>query len=210
MTMLINFNTITNAHTITKEPSSIDEFFHNEKFKHTDINEHLETIKNYASYCNHVTEMGTRDVVSTWALLAARPKKIVCIDINPCPIDTAKRLAEKENIEFEFKQADTIHPDFSIEETDLLFIDTWHVYSQLRKELIKHSGKVRKCIILHDTTTYEYVDEDELRNQTLYTTNNLGKKGLWPAVMDFLDENSGWYIRERFFNNNGLTILARR
>ena len=36
------------------------------------------------------------------------------------------------------------------------------------------------------------------------------KKGLWPAITDFLLSNPEWYIKERFTNNHGLTILARK
>ena len=35
-------------------------------------------------------------------------------------------------------------------------------------------------------------------------------KGLMPAVNEFLDSNKDWYLKERFTNNNGLTILERR
>ena len=36
--------------------------------------------------------------------------------------------------------------------TDLLFVDTWHVYAQLKRELDTHGHHVRKYIVLHDTT----------------------------------------------------------
>ena len=36
------------------------------------------------------------------------------------------------------------------------------------------------------------------------------RKGLWPAVLEFLHNNQEWYLKERFINNNGLTILARK
>ena len=35
-------------------------------------------------------------------------------------------------------------------------------------------------------------------------------KGLWPAVTEFLETHPEWYLKERFTNNNGLTILARK
>ena len=41
----------------------------------TDIREHLLTLMFYAFECKHITEMGVRDVVSTWAFLAAKPNK---------------------------------------------------------------------------------------------------------------------------------------
>jgi len=34
-------------------------------------------------------------------------------------------------------------------------------------------------------------------------------KGLWPAVEEFINEHPEWKIKERFTNNNGLTILER-
>ena len=36
----------------------------------SDIFEHLPTLRRYAGQCEHVTELGVRTVVSTWALLA--------------------------------------------------------------------------------------------------------------------------------------------
>jgi hypothetical protein len=38
------------------------------------------------------------------------------------------------------------------------------------------------------------------------------KYGLWTAVIDFLETEKGkiWDVKERFTNNNGLTILERR
>ena len=35
-------------------------------------------------------------------------------------------------------------------------------------------------------------------------------RGLWPAVTEFLQNNDDWYLKERYTNNNGLTVLARK
>ena len=48
----------------------------------SDINEHLPILKNYAKNCQHITEMGVRSVVSTYALVSANPRKIICIDLH--------------------------------------------------------------------------------------------------------------------------------
>ncbi len=161
----------------------------------SDINEHMPTLQKYASECKHITEMGVRTVVSTWAFLEAKPKKLVSIDINDCPISQAQNLAKDAGIDFAFIRGDT--RKIEIEETDLLFIDTWHVYEQLQKELELHANKAKKYIILHDTTTFGVRGEDP---------NQLG---LWPAVEEFLNTNTNWKLRERFYNNNGLTVLER-
>jgi hypothetical protein len=94
----------------------------------SDINGHMMALKNYASECQHITEMGVRNVVSTWAFLAAKPKKLVSIDIVQCPIQEAADAASEAEIDFEFIVADTSESKLDIEKTDLLFIDTLHIY----------------------------------------------------------------------------------
>ena len=84
-----------------------------------------------------------------------------------------------------------------LEETDLLFIDTWHVYEQLKTELALHAGRARKWIILHDTQTFGITGE------------TAGHRGLLPALEEFLDGNPVWRRVEHFTNCNGLTILER-
>ncbi len=51
----------------------------------------------------------------------------------------------KKSITLEFIEGNDLHVDLG-EGVDLLFIDTWHVYPQLKRELEIHSPKVRKCI----------------------------------------------------------------
>jgi hypothetical protein len=97
-----------------------------------------------------------------------------------------------------------------MEPCDLLFIDTWHCYLQLKKELTRHHSKVNKYIILHDTVSYANVDEksaDEMGVLNHIETNL--PKGLWSAVEEFLYENKNWVVWEKKPNNNGLTILKR-
>jgi hypothetical protein len=189
--------------------NTILEYFEHEKNKPTDINEHLETIKQYAEKCDHVTEMGVRSVVTTWAFLAAKPKRLVSFDIKSCPIEEASRLAAEAGISFDFYIADTASPLLAIEETDLLFIDTWHIYDQLKEELKLHSSKVKKYIVLHDTTTFAYNGEGHVYTECRIKINQ-PPKGLWPAIEEFLSINPEWTLHERFTHNNGLTILARK
>lgn len=167
----------------------------------SDINELLPILKKYAENCDHVTEMGVRWVVSTYALMMGMPKKLVSYDIVSIEnfgvsVSELKKVAGDNNVVYDFIVADTTN--LEIEETDLLFIDTWHVYPQLKKELELHAKKVRKYIAFHDTETFEYLGEDE------------GYVGLWPAIEEFLDENKDWVISERFAHCNGLTVLKKR
>jgi hypothetical protein len=177
----------------------------------SDINEHFPIIKEYTEKCTHVTEMGVRFVNSTFAFLKGSPKILRCIDLyHPSKWNYGDRLqivedyCKQTNIDFKFIIGNSL--EIEIEETDLLFIDTLHTYHQLKTELQKHSSKVKKYIILHDTTTYNSIDEENYYTG-LYPVEN--KSGLWPAVEEFLQNNLEWKILDIYTNNNGLTILGK-
>lgn len=163
----------------------------------SDINEHLPTLANYASECEHITEMGVRYIVSTYALLMGKPKKMISYDIHMCNWEPVRDLV-KEDTDFQFLVGNTL--EIEIEPTDLLFIDTLHNYTQLTKELELHAKKVSKYIIFHDTTSFETVGES-------YTGKP--EKGIWLAIQEFLQRNPQWVLKERFTNNNGLTIIEK-
>lgn len=190
----------------------IDTLYNSLVSQPSDINEHLPTLKKYAEQCDHVTEMGVRYVVSTISLALGKPKKLISIDLfHPSQYGDMGRLnlveeySKQNQVDFKFILGNTLEID--IEPTDLLFIDTLHKYGQLKKELERHSKNVKKYIIFHDTSTFEYKDEGEY-----YKTDGLSteKVGLWPAIQEFIDTNPEWSILERFTNNNGLTILHKQ
>lgn len=165
----------------------------------SDINEHLPVLHKLAKD-NEVVEMGVRWVVSTWAWIAGGCSKITAYDIvNPqrwgISVEYIADIASEAGAPFEFKQEDSTKCE--IPNTDILFIDTWHVYEQLKAELNLHHTKVRKMIILHDTQIFGDRGETE------------GHKGLRPAIKEFLEENPQWKIHKEYHNNNGLMILSR-
>lgn len=165
----------------------------------SDINEHLPTLRKYASECTHVTEFGTRGAVSTAALLIAGPKTLHTWDKHQqCPCSSLKRLAGETDFHALEGDVTAIPP---IEETDLLFIDTYHNSEQLSKELKLHASRVRRYMILHDTTTFWSNGE---------SYDGHPKLGLQYALELFLDIHPEWTIKERFENNNGLMVLERK
>lgn len=173
----------------------------------SDINEHLPTLKKYAEECEHITEMGVRWIVSTFAFMMGKPKTLISYDYDDTPnISVVYELAEMEGIDFRFEKADT--RNLTIEETDFLFIDTLHHYDQLKIELELHANKSRKYIGFHDTTTFEFVGEIYTNDPNAANTEE--GKGLWKAIEEFLEVNPQWEVYERFTNNNGLTILKRK
>lgn len=180
----------------------IDQEYENSKNRKSDINEHLQLLKELASECDHVTEMGVRFGDSTRAFLKAdvtlRSYDIELNDGVMRLFDASKRAGK----DVEYIKADT--RDLEIEETDLLFIDTWHSYTQLKMELFLHGNKARKYLAFHDTWTYGVKDESWDKNRTA-----VGTEGLIPAIVRFVIDNPEWKFKVFRTNNNGLTVLER-
>jgi len=123
-------------------------------------------------------------------------------------------LCKAEGIDAQFwNQSDLECP---LIKTDLLFIDTWHVYGQLKRELARWHSFAGKYIIMHDTTVDEWQGETiRMQMNAQEQSKQFGipieeiNKGLWPAVEEFLADHPEWKIEKRLTNNNGLTILKR-
>ena len=160
----------------------------------SDINEHLPTLRKYATGCESIVEVGVRAIVSTWVFLAAKPKQLLSVDITH-PKEYGGDLfevydrADEQGVNFGFVERSSL--EIELPEHDLLFIDTLHTYAQLSAELEKHHSKVKKYIAMHDTNLAG--DPDNMKG----------------AVNDFLVKHPEWAIKEYFDNCNGLTILHR-
>lgn len=187
----------------------------------SDINQLLPTLHKYAQECEHVTEMGARGGRSTITFIHANPTKFVSYDYQYA--NPEKHLAEEVNTLKQFidecKQlgrdvsyigADVLSVE--IEETDLLFIDTWHVYQQLKEELRLHAGKVRKYLAFHDIETFGVVgegyptDDDNHPRRHEYDESNTG---IYKAIEEFLQQHPEWVVEYETKINNGLLILKK-
>jgi hypothetical protein len=187
-----------------------------------DINEHLPTLAKYASECESVIELGVRGCVSSWAFCKGltengkSEKKIFLNDIEPCNIKKLLQSCPDAGIDATYQWINDLLVDTSSIETDLTFIDTWHVYAQLKRELEKYCKITKKYIIMHDTEV-DGIHGETIRigwnphiqsKQTGFPVEEI-MRGLMPAVTEFLENNKEWVLHEHYQNNNGLTILKR-
>jgi len=187
----------------------------------SDINEHLPTLFKYASECESIIELGVRGCVSSWAFVYGllnnnkQNKKLLLNDIEKCNIDELLHYTKNLDIDVNYEWKNDL--DLIIyENVDLVFIDTWHIYGQLIRELNKFSKVTNKYIIMHDT------EVDKIYGETIRSGWNAYKQsqeygypleeincGLQVAIDEFLKENIDWILLEKFENNNGLTILKK-
>jgi len=160
----------------------------------SDIADHVPTLMQIGRKCRRITEFGVRGGVSTSAWLMAKPESLICYDrIAYDCLDELKRIASEQGIHFQFHLADTT--TVTIEETDLLFLDTLHTAEQVRLELTNHV-KVSTYIILHDTVSCGEIGED-------------GGRGITFPMLDFLSKNPNWTMAANYIQNNGLVILKK-
>ena len=187
----------------------------------SDINEHLPTLYKYATECETILETGVRGCVSSWALVYGLlnnnsvNKAIILNDISPCNIDELLAHTKDLPIIVQYKWVNNLELEIPYN-VDLTFIDTWHVYGQLKRELEKFSKITMKYIIMHDTTVDEWEGESIRLHSNIDAQVKFSgfprdeiTRGLWPAISEFLSVHPEWVLHERFTNNNGLTILKR-
>jgi hypothetical protein len=185
----------------------------------SDIHEHLPTLYKYALECDHVTECGGINSFPAYALAAGLVGRdnVKLVQIHNKVVDDRDQFANAciaEGLAREYVLENSLKA--LIVQTDLLFIDTWHVYGHLKRELERWNKHVGKYIIMHDTTVDEWLGETvrvgwnsaEQSRQTGIPENEI-RMGLWPAIGEFLEKNPEWKLHARFTNNNGLTILKR-
>jgi len=213
-----------------------------------DINQHLPTFYALTKECFSVIELGMRNGQSTWSFLRAlrevkaatgKEVRMTSMDITYTPdhVESVRLAAKESGIIFAFVLGDATV--VSLGGADLLFIDTWHVYAQLKRELETHAKNIRsdgitiqqpekstkrfltpihfrKYIVLHDTTL-DGEQGTSLRKgwntsqqaaETGFPEEEI-KRGIWPAVEEFLGQHSEWRLKQRWHNNNGLTVLER-
>jgi hypothetical protein len=180
------------------------------------------TLYELAKECDTILECGVRTIVSSWAFvngLSERPaetiKILTCCDLKQSPSAPSLATACAEHrIQHTFFVGSDL--DLPMQDYDMIFIDTWHIYGHLKRELAKMHSYAKKYIVLHDT------EVDKVNGESIRCKWNTVKQaaesgypeeeircGLGKAVDEFLIEHPEWKLKAHYTNNNGLTVLER-
>ena len=185
-----------------------------------DINEHMECLYEHARECSSIIELGVRECVSSWAFAKGlleneKPeKKLLLVDKDKSPVEPLLGCCQG-LIDVSTYWGNDLTLQLT-ENYDMVFIDTWHVYAQLKRELEHFAPRCNKYIIMHDTTIDAEKGEAIRYGENLaslsitsgFPVEEIGK-GIWPAVEEFVAGHPEWVIADRFTHNNGLTVLRR-
>lgn len=181
---------------------------------------HLPKISQLAKECSYVTEIGVKSMALSWGILKglsesqSQQPNYLGIGINAKgflkELLLARSLCQKSGIDFSFWPANDLY--IQIEPTDMLVLNTFHTYCHLTYELESFTKNVGRYICIF----YSYETEDAcndpkyLGDYSEYPSKyDKTKKGVWPAIKEFLDKHPEWALQERLNGNVKLTILKR-
>lgn len=197
----------------------VDRMYHLLRTSDHTTNQHTPLLRALSSGCNTVIELGTGRCLTSWAFIKGLldntngPKRFITCDIVKDPnVGAVRSACENRNIEFEFIEGNDL--DYmGWPEADMVWIDTWHVYGHLKRELAYFSN-LTSLMVLHDTSVDHEVGESVRLNSNIeqqmeisgYSREEI-ERGIWPAVEEFVAQNPSWYVEARYLYNNGLTIL---
>jgi len=181
----------------------------------SDMATHFDALREYASDCNVIHELGVREIGSSWAFLKGLSEKgnamvtiaedrrrlemspitaLVSIDhVHPDKFAGEGTLAEfqkhaiENNVHHEFIESSSL--DVNIESSHCIFFDTDHTYKQLSQELHLHGNKSKKYLLFHDTVGCAHA--------------------IVPAINEFLEEYPEWMVFDHTVESQGMTSLAR-
>lgn len=155
-----------------------------------------DAINKYIGSCDSYMELGTHQGGTASAALLNKPSKVILVDIDLSkyrkflePIAT--KFSADNNIYFTTIESDSTSLR-TINQVDMLLIDSLHKPQHMEKELAVHGINTRKYIIAHDTSIV-----NGRQNDCLFT-----------CLSNYASAN-GWKVIERGTTNVGYTVLGR-
>jgi hypothetical protein len=142
-------------------------------------------------------EFGTRRGISTCAILAGRPRSLICYDLVREPdLVLHERWAQDHGITFGFVVRD-LRTVRAVPSVDFLFIDAMHNGIDVTHYLLLGEKAGMRACALHDTTMFR--DHGDVE----------GSPGIGIAIATFLECNPDWRITYQTDESYGLTVLER-
>ena len=200
--------------------------------------DHLKTVYKYSLECRSAASLGDGGAITVWSILKGMvdgPQAVVPqgmadgsqTDSQPRMsyqvVDTAyqpiQEEVQRECLSHGIDYSMTITPNHlnaNLNQTDLLFINSMHVYGQIKRELGKYHEFVAKYIVIHNTDVDGQYGEARRCNWTVkHLVQRRGYEardfivGIVPAIEEFLATHSEWSVDLNHSNCYGLMVLRR-
>lgn len=184
----------------------------------SDVNEHIPFVVDLASTCESILQCGgTLGIPFVYALSKnGGAKKTLCWIKDFCERNPVTYLYAKQvGVDYSCRVGNLLQMSYSTK-YDLVYIDTWHVYGQLIRELALLAPIAKKYIVLRCTETDKVYGTAlrcgqnimELHRKTGFPPEEI-VRGTQFAIDEFLEKHPEWSVRNVFTHNHGLIVLER-
>jgi len=167
---------------------------------HTD--QHLLCLHKYASRVTSAMIMGAKSGLSLLTLISAGVKTIVLWDPEKQDCKDFEKVCADSGVEFRHVYGEIRPP---IEQTDLLYIDTFSECHLKFSELNQFAPSVNRYIIIPRTYTHAHDGETGF-----VLPNNLQPAGVIHGINNFITQSPQWHILEHQYWAPGMTVLYKR
>lgn len=189
--------------------------------RYGDAHDYLMTLSKYARDSESVLEFGGKSVSPTWAFMNGlkknkkQQKRLVTYFLQEChEFEKVKTAAQQNGIDFTLAVRENV--GFLQNTHDMVYIDTWHVYGQLKRELARFHGLANKYIVIHGTEMDKETGESirvghDLEFQSKQTGLPVEEitQGTQRAIDEFLASHPEWKLKEHLTTSYGLTVLKK-
>lgn len=186
-----------------KADTTLDSLFADYSVRKRDLEQHAKYIKDLAASVDRVTMFTKR---REWSVFVAASRPKVLIDYN-VEIDIGSVIQQAINKDIspgrkiekytsELRDSNTVP---TIDQTDLLILDTVHNADRLHAELLKYANSVTRFILIRGTGAFgEYAESKE------------PAPGLWAALRDFVSDKPDWFVIYSDPKQYGITVLGKQ
>lgn len=171
---------------------------------------HLPRLRALAEGLDLAVEFGVKRGASSTALLLGA-NRVMSFDIVETP--QARALQQLAGDRWTYRIEDSRKA--VVPWCDLLFLDSLHTYDQVRAELHRHAGMVRRYLVFHDTITFGSIGAKGESGDQLWTYQRgvsvpREALGIRPAIDELLIRDPSWRIAAHYTDSHGLLVLEWR
>ncbi len=169
---------------------------------------HLPRLRALAAGLPLAVEFGVKRGGSSSALLLGA-QHVLSYDLVETP--QARELEAAAGDSWEYRIGDSRTAD--VRACDLLLVDSLHTYAQVRAELQRWAGRVRRWLVFHDSVTFGSIGADGETGRWLHAGPPPippEALGIRPAVDELMIADDTWRIVSHETASHGLLVLERR
>lgn len=191
--------------------SAIEDLYNQARKRPDAMAQHMETIRKLASEFDQVAEIGIRRGSSTIALLAGVDGKdngaVFSCDIERLPLHES--IAQAAGDLWFRSYMPSEQWEWSEPQMEMLVVDGYHTYSQVKMELDRFADRVIDVLVFHDTMSCG-IQGDGIADRKLHDSEAMDDtRGIRLAIDELMIRDPSWRIEMHLPNDSGLLVLRR-